>query len=378
MRVFEKIIILFTFWRLLLLLTAAAAIAFLPLAGNNYLGGGYDNYINLPILYSWANFDGEHYLSISLYGYQRLQHAFFPLYPLMIYLIGKIINIFSSFTTINFLIIGMLISNLSFLLALKIFYKLLRLDYNEGLSFLVISILLIFPTSYYFASLYTESLYLLLSIGCFYFARQRKWFLSSILGILATATRIVGIFLLLGLLIEWLKDKKLANLLKISFIPVGMLVYLFYLELSTGSALSFYNELATFGDQRGGNFILLPQVFYRYFNILSSTPISAYTFFVALFELATAILIILTLILGYKMNIRRSYLLYSLCSFLLPTLTGSFSSIPRYVLVIFPVFIILADILYKVPRTVRIATLCLSSIILVILTSLFLRGYWIA
>src|SRR3990167_5298962 len=80
-----KIISLFLGYKVLLFLILFLAIKFIPLANiDKYLGGGGLNYSLMPELFAWANFDGEHYLSIAIFGYKNLEQAFFPVYPMLI------------------------------------------------------------------------------------------------------------------------------------------------------------------------------------------------------------------------------------------------------------------------------------------------------
>ena len=74
---------------------------------------------------------------------------------------------------------------------------------------------------------------------------------------------------------------------------------------------------------------------------------------------------------------RLSYAVFAILSFITPTLTGTFSSMPRYVLVMFPAFIVLGRWLEK-HRRLRWAWWGSSVILLVIDLSLFLTGRWVA
>ena len=153
-------------------------------------------------VWSWANFDGVHYLTIAKGGYwAQFTQAFFPLYPLLI----KILSLISHD---RYLIIsGLLISFAAFCISLFMLIKLLNLDYPQASIKKIIFIILIFPTSFYFAALYTESIFFLWVISAFYFARVKKWWLSGTLAALASATRITGILLLPALLWEWNQNK---------------------------------------------------------------------------------------------------------------------------------------------------------------------------
>ena len=77
--------------------------------------------------------------------------GFFPLYP------NLIRNLASTFK--NPVISGVLISNLSFLISLIFLARLIRLDYDVNTTKFAIIALLLFPTSFYFGSVYTEGLF---------------------------------------------------------------------------------------------------------------------------------------------------------------------------------------------------------------------------
>lgn len=338
-------------------------------------------------LWSFANFDGVHYLTIAKAGYSaQFTQVFFPLYPLLISIAQQILNF------INPIVLGLLISNTFFLLSLFMLTKLLKLDYKKDTIRWILLFLIVFPTSFYFGSIYTESLFFFLVISAFYAARKKWWLLSGILGALASCTRLIGIFLLPTLLWEWYTDKvkikneklKVTDLHEIlyalrsplSLIPVGLLTYMLYLQLKFGDWLYFWHVQPVFGAERsGGGIILLPQVLWRYFKILTSIPLDSGSFWIPALELISTIGAVIALIIGYFKKIRLSYLLFSLLSVLLPTLTGTFSSMPRYILMVFPMFIVLGMLKSRLAKCIIIFV---SVLLLVTLTILFTRGYWVA
>jgi hypothetical protein len=69
--------------------------------------------------------------------------------------------------------------------------------------------------------------------------------------------------------------------------------------------------------------------------------------------------------------------LFALVAYLLPTLTGNLSSMPRYVLVLWPVHLWWADYISQKPK-LRLAYFVISSILLIINFSLFVQGHWVA
>jgi len=93
------------------------------------------------------------------------------------------------------LLSGLIISNLAFVFALFYLFKLLKLDYSTKISNLTVLVLLFFPTSFFFGSYYTESVFLLISVLVFYLARQGKFLPAAFMALIGSATRITGVFL---------------------------------------------------------------------------------------------------------------------------------------------------------------------------------------
>lgn len=383
-------------WRVLLFVVAAIAPIFLayrptfPYHDIFLIPSGFPSWI-----YSWGNFDGVHYLLIEEHGYKfaGLVQAFFPVYPYLIKLLDPLY--FSP------LIAGISISAVATFLFLVMFYKLLRLDFDHSFSLGVLLLLAVFPTSFYFGAIYSEALFLLFVITAFWAARTKRWWLVAISTILATATRITGIFLVPSLLVEvWqqyrgtttliscfkkkLKPNSILKFFRKNAFPIfsiligslGLLSYMLFLKVTFGDPLLFYHVQSEFGSQRQESIILLPQTLWRGFKILLyAKPIDLkYYSYVQDFFITSAGLV--GLLYALK-TVRFSYVLFSVSVFLLPTLTGSLSSMPRYTLVAFALFIVLEQLLANKPL-LRYTVLTLSALALIFNTILFVQGYWIA
>lgn len=371
-------LISFLTWRILLFAFLFLAIKFVPLQ-KDFLGGGVENYLEAPWFWAWANFDGEHYLSIARYGYKSLQFFFFPLYPILIKFVAHLFgdNFF------DYLISGLVVSNISFFISLVGLWKLARLDFDYKTILFSLLTLLVFPTSFYFGSVYTESLFFSLVVWTFYFARKKRWLLTGILGALSSGTRIVGLALIPALFAEgfWQKkrDKKSVGFLMAPLITLlGLGAYEYYLKIVTGDPLIFMRNLEIFGEHRTSKLILLPQVFYRYiFKIIPSLDFSYFPgTFVVMLEFWIAF-VFLFLIVACFFKTRLSYAIYSIIGFLIPTLSGSFSSMPRYVLVLFPAFFVVGLYISRLRKSFQVLFFLVLLSLLMISTSLFTRGIWI-
>lgn len=321
-----------------------------------------------------ANFDGGYYLFISQYGYHGLDQAFFPLFPLAI----------KAFTIVGLNVISaaVLVTVLSLFAFLYTFCKLIKIDYKGTVYMWVLLFSLAFPTSFFFASIYTESLFLFLTVLSFYFARKEKIFLASVCAALASATRLIGIFLLPALMWElWEQQKKKGKIHKKRFlplllIPVGLLSYMSFLWVRYADPLLFVHQQPLFGAERsGGGVVLLPQVIYRYIKIFITLPPNSLTFWISMAEFTTFFLGIALLVLAYRKKVRKSYIIFSLCALLFPPLSGTFSSLPRYALVAFVIFIYLGTI---PNRYVKVLLLSVGLILETVFGVLFLQGYFVS
>lgn len=369
-KIFLWILKIFLVWRVLTLAAAFFAIQKIPFKPSFPYWESILVPYGSPLFWSWANFDGVHYLGIARQGYfAQFTQAFFPLYPLLIRWLNIVFD--------NLLFTGLLVSHVFLIIALYFFYKLIILDSSSKTAKRAILFLLFFPTAFFFASFYTESLFLSLLLGGFYSLRKKKWLLAGFLGALASLTRLVGVFLVPAFLLEACQQRKkrgvwpcLACLLPF----LGLLGYMAYLEKNFSDALYFLHAQPFFGASRSDKIILLYQVFWRYFKMFLTVKDRLVYFNITL-EFATTCLFLVLIILGFRRKLKLSYLLFSSLAFLAPTLTGTLSSMPRYVLILFPGFIILGQIKSK---TICYLLLVISCLLFLFCTMLFIRGYWIA
>jgi Gpi18-like mannosyltransferase len=324
-------------------------------------------------LTTWAHFDGVHYLTIIRQGYEGtgLIQAFFPLYPLLVRLL-------SFDGLINPIIVGTLFSTVALIGALYLLHQLVLFDTKDkSRANRTIGYQICFVTAFFFASVYTESLFLLLSVASFYMARKGKWAGAGVVGMLAALTRLSGGFIAAGLVWEyWLQHKQFDRRGLWAIVPLlGIGLYMLYLLQTFGDPLLFVSVQSEFGAGREpGRFILLYQVIYRYLRMLLTVPVASVTYYQVSQELLVGLFGLVGSVLAFK-KVRASYAIYALLSFLLPTLTGTFSSMPRYVLVLFPLFMTLSLIRSRVVAGVIMALFLVLQVINLILLTM---GIWVA
>ncbi|HET6870716.1 MAG TPA: mannosyltransferase family protein [Solirubrobacteraceae bacterium] len=189
-----------------------------------------------------VRWDSIHYLGIAEHGYTSASSVvFFPFYPMLVRLFGFLLG--------SDPLAGVLISLVSVAVALMLLHRLTALELGPRAADAAVLLLAFAPLSFFFSAVYTESLFLALSVGSIYAARQGRWKLACGLGCLASATRVTGVGLFGPLTIMYLRerrdlDRRFAWLLTV---PAGLVAFLGYV------ALKGYGFLSPFAGQTGAD-----------------------------------------------------------------------------------------------------------------------------
>lgn len=392
------------------------------LTGELFLPSG-----DISYWFRWSNWDGGHFRGIAENGYLPKQTVFFPLYPLLI----KILNL----TGFDATWAGLLISHVSLIFALFFLYKLTALDFTEAVARRTVFALLVFPTSFYLGTLYSESLFLASTLAAFYYLRTNRAQLGGMFAAASVATRLAGVATFVGLLGEHLlkqgenfsisllwKTKlrrwllylmalsiilKLITKFTLFFMP--LLILLFFIlvaieffiknirfkKLLTWKTLIivlsllpiplymlyqqvlFQNPFGFLTNESGWNrhFSLPWGPVLGYLNYLQSVGIfrignSAGVLTELIFFTGGLVGLIFSL---YKL--RPAYSIYYALSLILPTFSGTLIAMPRYMLVIFPIFILLGmvenEFLQKIGALFFILLLAAYSM-------LFMGWFWVS
>lgn len=311
-----------------------------------------------------ANWDGGHYLGIAKNDYNLDQFVFFPLYPILINLISRI--------TGDFLSAGLLISFVSIILAANLFYRLIIMDFGNKYAQKSLLALLLFPLSFHFLTVYTESLFLLLTVATFLFARRKKYLLATICAALASATRITGLATVLSLILplyltEGINRKNWMVMLS----PLGLVIYCFYLYMMTGDPFYFIKAESTFwqgGLVLPGSALLFSfkQLFVDFSSVLDN--------FRNFLDLSFSLFGILVVWQVFR-KLSLDYIIFSVVALILPMFSPTIVAMPRYLLTIFPIFIVLS--FFKNQYLIFFYQL-ISGMLLAIYAFLFIGGYWVS
>jgi hypothetical protein len=318
------------------------------------------DWLERALLAPWNRWDDGFYLQIVTEGYQTENGTaqFHPLYP---WLATPLANI-----GLHPLFSLLLVSSAAGLTMLLLFQRLAGLDFSAGDARVATLMLLFFPSALVLFAPYTEGLFLLFSVLCLYFARQRTWLLAGLAGGLATLTRQQGLFLALplgweiweaygGRLLEIFKQPK--SWLGLSLIPAGMLAWLGYRAIAlddlspdfTSVHSAIYSVIISPSSTRvvpASSFIWPWQaLWYAIGKAISAPDIDIWI------NLILAGVFLVLLGLAWR-NMRASYRIYSLAIVLtaLSFYTGPFHpymGLPRHLWLAFPVFIGLAPLVRR-------------------------------
>jgi hypothetical protein len=412
---FSKILCLFIVWKSIVFAFAFLAAQVLPL---NKSFTTYPEFSapHMPYLLGiWGGFDGYHYMTVAFRGYEMYTQAFFPLFPILIAVVGNTLHW-------PYIIAGQVVSNGSFLLSLFVMNALFKIDVGEKgkarekREELFWVTILAFPTSLFLGAVYNDALFLLLACLTLYCGRRRWWVLSALFGALATLARLNGLALFWFIVVEYLvgdpsvKNKlrathsarehalilheswQLPHIIAIAKMRLrprpfvrscswlaGLipLVFLGYLAYHNQRFHDWHVVFSNMSIWKQDKITLPPQVIWRYIRILIFAPKNRISYFVAVLEVSGVAFYIGLFWYAWK-KIRPSYWVFFLLSIIIPWLTGTFQGMPRYGLHLYPLFLTLSLALQSESRRTQIAYLGVSFTLLFICIGLFTRGYFVA
>lgn len=382
----NQLLLLFGLFSVLHIALALFLPSFIPEASFPYKDLIYKYFSFFPFS-PFANFDGYQYLSIAKNGYGEFQQSYFPLFPFIIFL--------ASFVIPQYVLAGVSVSWVFFFLGLVYFKKLIEVLLKDKSQVCwAMLLLLAFPSAFFYQAIYTEGLFLFLMSAALYYLYSKKYRWAVLFAVLASLTKIQGVFLLIpfiisvfGLSLHSLKHVKLHVHPKQIFIALsplyGLFLYMGYLYVQYKNPLYFYTAQSAFGAQRAvGEIILLPQVLYRYVKIFLNSQIN-FVYFISALEFVVCLGVVG--VVGYELYrlIKKekakdmnqiSIQIFSLAVFLLPTLTGTLTSVPRYALISIGFFIALANLRSNIFKGIIFAIFLMLHIVLAVF---FMKGYFV-
>jgi hypothetical protein len=334
----------------------------------------------------WARWDSDFFLRIAENGYDEASAAFHPLYPGLVAGLGRVF--FG-----HYLLAGVVVSLLA---ALGSFVLLQRLAEErlgaEGARRAVLY-LAVFPMALFLQAVYSESRVLLLVLGAFALAERDRFAAAGIVTGLAILTRAAGLALLPALaLLAWRHRKRLRALAGVALaLPVAA-VYPLVLWQQVGDPWAFANAQDRWhrsfsaAGPLGGLWEGLVAGWngLEQFVVGHGTQVSGVSPMHAAAEnvqaLAFLILFIALAIVAWR-RFGAAYGLFAAVSLAIPLSYPSsrwpLLSMPRFGLVIFPLFLALAALTAGRPRAHTAVVAC-SALLLGVAVVQWTLWQWVA
>jgi hypothetical protein len=304
-----------------------------------HVGPGDYQFVNM-----WSRWDAGWYLSIARDGYEFTpgkpsRTAFFPLYPMLMRGTHALLG---STTHASILFAGILVSNLALLVAACYLFLLTRLEFDEATAARAVLYLMVFPMTLFFSAVYSESVFLAVVIASFYHARKGQWLLAGVFAALAALARSPGILILAPLALEYLMQRGFQwrkirpDVLALGLAPVALGSYALYLGARFGNPRAIIDAQSAWGGDPKWPWEMVAHFFRGPITVHAGGSQSIIDF--------SFVLIFLLLVALTAVRLRPCYALYAIISYAFVTVWGSYASVPRYVMVIFPAFILLATL----------------------------------
>jgi hypothetical protein len=355
-------------WLLIVNLFALTAFNRLNLAPDNALDWMSEGSVR-PVQPSWNiidlhnRWDAYWYLNIAQEGYvdrgeKTISNVvFFPLYPLLIRAVGPLAGG-------NLVLAGWMVSGLFLMLSVWMLVRLTQEFHPEIDPLLPPLFLLAYPAAFFLNAVYSESLFLFLSLSMMLWTLRRNFFLASLIAAFASATRIAGVFLCVPLLVEFIQANGWRALLTrrvwpLALAPAGALAFFLYHWVAFDDFFLYLRIQRLYG--RDFRFDALEYVVRNNPNIV-----------VTAYDAALVAAAVIMGVLALK-KFRPSYGLYMLVSLAVALSSGTGLGIARYSMVLFPIYIMAGGIRSVVGRSVWLFS---SALLLALNIICFVNHYW--
>jgi hypothetical protein len=342
---------------------------------------------------SGARWDTVWYLSIASDGYDTPERAaFFPLYPLLVKAGGILCG--------SPLLAALAISWVCFLVALTLLHRLAAIELDARAARYVVLALALFPGSLWFSAAYSESLFLMVSVGAVLAARTGRWGVAAALGALATATRSAGIVLLVPLALLWLDARRARrasarDLAWLLVVPAGLAAFCGYLALSGASATAPFHAQDTWHRSLGGPWagvrdgavaaydgarqLLSGSTAHVYFDKAAGDPMAIGHHNIVL---CAFLVLAVPALIGAARRLRPAHAAYAAAALLLPLSypvgPQPLMSLPRFEAVLYPLFLWLGWWLARGAAWRRALVLSAFAAGLASFSALFATWHWVA
>ncbi len=320
---------------------------------------------------AWMRYDSHAYQMIALEGYSFYNErwptiTFFPLYPLLIRVVLPV-------TFGNAVVAALLVSHLALFAALLMLYHLLANQFGAPVAYRTLVLLLMFPSSFFFVTGYSESLALALLVGGIWALRRQHWWLAGALGFLLALTRLPGVLFSPILVFAYLQQQHWrwreirADLLAALLPPLGLALFMAFQWWQFGTPFAFMQAQANYNNHLNPPWGLPLTMLYK---LRTSPDWPILVIQLVVWPSFLALLLIAVFRLPALYTVTMGLLLVP------PYLQNWPWSLSRHVLLAFPAFIVMALITER--RSARKLLIAVMLPLLVVSVLLFVNDFWIA
>jgi hypothetical protein len=340
-----------------------------------------------------ARWDSVWFLTIAQHGYAGQDRAaFFPLYPLLVEL-GRVL-------TTAPLLWAIVLSCAAFVVALAALHRLAVIEVGPQAARWSVYALALWPGALWFSAAYSESLFLMVSVGAVLAARTGRWGVAGALGALAAATRSAGLLLLVPLVLLWWDARRARTagareLLWLALVPTGLAAFCGYLALVGLPADAPLHSQDTWHRSLAGPWIGVRdgavaawdgarQLLHGpppplYFDKAGGDALAIGRHNVALFA---CLVLVVPALVGALRRLPLAHGAYALAALLLPLSfpvgPQPLMSLPRFEAVLYPLFLWLGLWLSRGPAWRRTVVLGVFAVGLAACSALFSTWHWVA
>jgi hypothetical protein len=323
-----------------------------------------------------ARWDSVWYLAIANDGYPAddpRRAAFFPLYPLLVRAVNAVVR--------EPIVAGALVSLACFAVALVLLHRLTALELGAPAARATVWALALFPASVFFSAVYSEALYLMLSVGCLYAARTGRWARAGAAGALGAATRSAGVLLVVPLVVLWLArgERRPRDAAWIALVPLGLAAFCAALAAGGGDALAPFHAQDIWFRHFAGPFAGVWDGTTAAWRGLHHLDDDAARADVVLFVF---LVLAVPAVVGTLRRLPAAYGAYVLAALALPLSypvgPQPLMSLPRFLAVLFPLFMWLGAWMADGGRGRRLAVLGPSAAGLAAVTAVVATWHWFA
>jgi len=337
----------------------------------------------------WYRWDVEWFLRIVQDGYTVVdgRSSFFPLYPLLVRLIGDLLGG-------NYLWSGLIVSNLALIAALILLFNLVEARYGRRAAKGTLICLALYPTYFFNFAYYAESLTLLFTVGTFYAMDKQRWPLAGLCASLAVLAKLPAVVLLAPLIWEFGRQRRALfsrDSLAIIAIPITLGTWSIWVRyMGTEAAIT------DFSSPFGVLTPLLTPSWQTQFKTSIVWPWQAIVLGVqsinvalelktvpGLFKVVYDLLMVAFFALTIPLILRlkdSTYLVYAVASFIMNLMvviaSTPIANFPRRMMMVFPLFIVLGMV-SREQRLLRLMLLPAALLLSFMVSTFFFLWRWV-